>query len=73
MHLCQLRVSDTPLYHAASYHIAFTTLGLPNSPLSLQAWAVGAFAACFAIFNCLPAALELLTLAFVARFSVFSY
>jgi hypothetical protein len=39
----------------------------------LQAWTVGAFAAFFAVFNCLPAALELLTLLFVVQVSVFSY
>ncbi|KAI8467018.1 MAG: transmembrane protein [Monoraphidium minutum] len=38
-----------------------------------RAWAIGAFAVFFAVFNCLPAALELLTLLFVMRVSVVSY
>jgi hypothetical protein len=38
-----------------------------------QALPLGALAASFALFNCLPAALELLTLVFVVRVSFFSY
>ena len=45
----------------------------PSHSLRLQAWAVGAFAAFFALFSCLPAALEALTLLYILRVSAYSY
>jgi hypothetical protein len=39
----------------------------------VQAWSAGALIAFVLVFNCIPAALELLTFLFVARVSYFSY
>jgi hypothetical protein len=39
----------------------------------VQAWSAGALVGFVIAFNCLPAALELLTFLFVARVSFFAY
>jgi hypothetical protein len=41
--------------------------------MHMQAWSAGALVGFVIAFNCLPAALELITFLFVARVSVFAY